>query len=115
MEKDKDLNKLFRANQNNYSERPSPAAWEKLNQRLENNRRTHNSFRPMVAAASIIALVGIIALLMLFTNDKNTHPIAENRPKELKELPPVAPNEKVKIVMEFTRTHYDRLSNPLGQ
>ncbi len=114
MKKENKLDQLFRANQNRYAERPSPAAWQKLSSRLDQHKRERSAFNPMVAAASIIALVGIIALLTLFAGKKSSIRYADNRPKELRALPPVAPDAKVKVVMEFTRTYHERLSNPLG-
>ena len=115
MKKENELEKLFRANQNKYSERPSPAAWKELSRRLESHRsHQRSSFNPMIAAATIIALVGTIALLMLFSDNKKSKQYANNRPIELKELPSVAPDAKVKIMMEFTREYHERLSNPLG-
>lgn len=113
MKKENELEKLFRANQNKYAERPSPAAWKKLNRRLEQYKRERSAFSPMVAAATIIAIVGIIALLTLFTGKKRNVQYADNRPMELRELPPVSPNAKIKVVMEFTREYHERLSNPL--
>ncbi len=114
MKKDKKIDELFRANQHRYSERPSPAAWRELNRRLEENRRKNPIFNPMAAAATIIAIVGIIALLTLFAGNKKSLHYADNRPQELKELTEVPNDARIKIVMEFTREYHDRLSNPLG-
>ena len=64
MEKDQKLFDLFRDNEHKLHEYPSADAWRRLEQRLDAHRRRRRIavYRPIAMAATVILLVGMVAL-----------------------------------------------------
>ncbi len=117
METQKDPFDLFRDNQHKLSERPSPQAWRKLEQRLDAHKNRHrqswfSSHLGMVAA--ILLLVVSITVISVLTNHKKEMQAGavEAVPSQMEQLTASADQQEILKVVEFSRRYQDRLAKP---
>ena len=122
MKQKKDISDLIRDNQHKLSERPPARTWKRLESRLDNQRNKNNTFlyRQLAMAAAVVALVAVISLLAVVTNQKNTNYAqadiaSENwRTQDLEQISTDA-NSNTRQVVEFQRKLKDRYSNPIAE
>lgn len=113
-----DLEKLYRANQHKFSEKPSREAWQRLERRLDDHygrrrQRRFNRQHPMAMAATLLILIVMIGLITLLT-DRKSSVKGQHASVQFEEIQ-AGNAESVKEVMEFTRRHQERLSKPIAE
>lgn len=125
MKRKKDISDLIRDNQHKLNERPNPRAWRKLESRLDNQHTKKQFFlyRQVAMAAAVVAMVAVISLLAILTN-QNSEMFANAEKKadtaesfiaqDLETIYTDA-NENAHRVMEFQRKLKDRYANPISE
>ena len=124
MKPKKDISELIRENAYKLEERPSGNAWERLENRLDNQKpkRNFSSRRIWSVAAAVVGLVGFVSVISFMFQKLGSPEMAMNEAIELtpgfvvEELAVSVDNEQgfYKIV-EFQKKHQDRLSNPVPE
>lgn len=115
-----DVEKLFRANQHRFTEKPSKETWNRLESRLDDhfgrsrNRRL-NRQRPIAMAAALLILIVMVGVISMLTDNQRsvsgTSPQASIQFEEIHS----DSDEQVVQVIEFTRKHHDRLAKPISE
>ncbi len=113
----KTISGLFRDNQHQLNEKPSPQAWRRLERKLEDHRRHQkvSILRQATSIAAVLALGGLITLLGLLFDSQKPNALALNNytPEQLEDLQ-VSDNEDIRIA-EYIRTYRDRLTQPIAE
>lgn len=116
-----DLEKLYRANQHKFSERPSRDTWNRLERRLDdhygrkrNNRRMNKQY-PVAMVAALLVLVVMVGTITVLLDQKPTSNV--NGPSAFIEFEEIQNEEfqSVKEVIEFTKRHQERLAKPIEE
>ena len=119
MNRKKDISKLFQESEHKLNQMPSPRAWQKLEGKLDAHaaRNKYSLYRTLAIAAGIITLVSVTFVISLSLNKKHNNVMASNAmPQDLEELETYSDaSEGVYEVVEFTRKHTNRLSNPIEE
>lgn len=116
-----DIEKLYRANQHKFSERPSEDTWNRLERRLDqhygrrrHNRRMNKQYPIAMVAALLVLVIMIGTITVLVDNKQNSNLNGPQASIEFEEIQ----NEEVKSVqevIEFTRQHQERLAKPISE
>ncbi len=119
MKHQKDLSDLFRANAHKLEERPSPRAWRRLESRLDEHKSRHKQslFRQWTSVAAIALLLIVATFAIYLPQSTTSNEIALNTaPTVLEDLSNYTEEGvEVQKVMEFTRKHINRMSNPVEE
>ena len=118
MKSKKDIFDRFRENQHKLNEMPSPQAWRKLESRLDvhQNRSRSSLYRSLAMVAAVTTLVAVSFVVSLLMEQQQTNDaMAAYVPKELEVLDTYTDaTEEAYTIVEFTRKHTSRLSNPVS-
>lgn len=115
----KDISKLIKDNAHKLEERPSKQAWERLEQRLDQQpvRRRFTLHTLTRIAAAMIGLVAAVSLIGYLSTTQDTKLAANTPPDEpfMVEALEVSSDEERGFykVVEFQKKYQDRLSNPI--
>lgn len=123
--KDKiDISDLIRDNQHKLEERPSARTWERLESKLDNQRSKGNTFlyRKIAMAAAVVALVAVISLITVVSNNQDLQFAKVNEPNPienwiLQDLETVYTDAStnVRMVVEFQKELKERYTNPIEE
>jgi hypothetical protein len=115
-----DLEKLYRANQHKFSDRPSKDAWNRLERRLDDHYgRRHNPRMnrqyPIAMVAALLILTVMIGSITIFLNNQQGSGInSQSASIEFEEIKNVE-IKSVQEVIEFTKRHQERLAKPIEE
>ncbi len=115
-----DLEKLYRANQHKFSERPSKDAWTRLEHRLDDhygrrhNRRMNSQYPLAMVAALLILVVMIGSITILLNKQQGSIFNSQSASIEFEEMP-YEEVPSVQEVIEFTKRYQERLAKPIEE
>ena len=116
MQRQPDLFDLFRNNQHKLTQRPSPHAWRRLERRLDRNSgvKRFSLLRQWSLAAAIVLLVGVVFLVTLMVDRRETHLAArDTQPVELEDLNPR--DGDLALLRQVTFAHQHQLGTTIQE
>lgn len=122
MNSNKDIFDSIRENAHQLEERPSKKAWERLEQRLDERttKRPFSSKRLLSIAATVVGLLGVVAVISFNFQKQNAPVAAQDIPTTtieefvVEELEVLSEEERgFYKVVEFQKTYQNRLSKPI--
>ena len=121
MEPKKDIFDLFKDNEHKLAEQPAPHVWRRLERKLDSNRKRNRTvrIRPSMGqfgiAAGILLLFTVITIMTLALPNRKTNVLAQQEEMIFEELIASEADKQLLKVVEFTRRHESRLSNPVEE
>ena len=123
MSNKKDMFDLFRESEQQLTERPSSKAWQRLEARLDENKKKQNEqkksvlYRRLLAVAAVAILLVTAGLAVLLQQKSNPNLTASaEMPSILEDLSFYKNNDNEPLkVVEFTRKHVSQLANPIEE
>lgn len=116
----KDMFDLFRESEHKLEQRPSSSAWQRLETRLDNQKRPRrfNFFPKIMSIAAVILLLITVGLAILLQQNGtySTLMASTKTPTIFEDLSAYrTTSEEPLRVMEFTHKHIVRLANPIEE
>lgn len=121
MEPKKDIFDLFKDNEHKLAETPAPHVWRRLERKLDNNRQRNRTvrIRPSMGqfgiAAAILLLFTVVTIMTLALPNRKAQVLAQQEEMIFEELTTSEADQQLLKVVEFTRRHQSRLSNPVEE